>query len=566
MFVGGVFCVPEGSEAASMLTLTKVAVSGDDVVIAWSRANDATFVGYEVFAKRTVDPTYGSPVYVTTDRDDRLCSVYGFYDYLGAPTFLQPDTGYNFFVRNHDSYGHTDSAVLAVTTTPNMTVTMTSVTGNDIHLMWDNPIYYSSGQGYNYTFDHYSVYRREGTSGSYDLIHQVDDRSIMSWSDTSVLQGQDYAYYIVLWDAIRFLSNNTLLDYDLHFSNAILATVPKLTLTSPNSGEQWVAGSTYQIEWDTAGIVQTVRIDLLKGGLTNLTVTASAVNTGSYSWKVPDTQAIGSDYRIKVMSTDGTAVSDETDMPISITGSLALTCPNGGERLVAGQVAELHWTSTGGGLGYLSLDLYRNGSFLSSITPGTTDDGSFEWSVPANMTVADDYRVRVVFSSYPTVCCESSGTFSIGGSVTVTDPGYQHEWPIGSTQTIVWSSTGDGIGSVRIELCNGAGVVQVISSDAPNTGSFDWVVPKSLVPGAGYYIRVTGHEDTLATGTSNGTFSVMPRRASEIAGLQPAVFAGMILAAVVGVASSVLLLTRRRKALPPSPPEISPPSQGIPPL
>ncbi len=560
----GGMLIPDRAEAASSLSLTLVSASGDDFIVAWSRSYDPTFIGYEVYAKPASDPSYGSPVYATTDRDERACMILGYYNSLDQPVYLEPETTYNIFVKNYDNYGASNSNTLTVATTANITASVTLSTGTGTHISWDNPIQYGLSQGYNYSFDHYSIYKREGVAGSYEFADRVDDKSVMSWADSAVVQGQEYSYYVLLWDQITYVSNGTLIDYDLHQSNTVETTVPKLMITSPNSGEQLVAGLRYQIEWDTEGSVATVRIDLLKGGVENATVTTSAINTGSYNWTVRNNQTIGSDYGIRVQSTDGTDVSDETDAPLSITGSLTLTNLEENERLVAGTTEDIRWTSTGAGLGYLSLDLYKNGSFSRSITPGTVDDGSFEWSIPENMTLGSDYKIRIVSTSHPSVCCESSSSFSIGGQIAVLAPTRDDEWAVGATQTITWNSTG-AIGSVTIELCDSSGVVQVIASDAPNTGTYSWKIPGSVVPGEGYFIKITGRDDALASDSSGGRFSVSKRRTSEIMGVPTVLFVGVGVAAITLVAVAAILILRRSKArLPPIPPESPPQPPELP--
>ena len=61
----------------------------------------------------------------------------------------------------------------------------------------------------------------------------------------------------------------------------------ELTLLTPNGGEQFVAGSTYDITWDTNGIVENVFIEYSANSGGNWTAIDTVVNTGSYQWDVP---------------------------------------------------------------------------------------------------------------------------------------------------------------------------------------------------------------------------------------------------------------------------------------
>ncbi len=96
-------------------------------------------------------------------------------------------------------------------------------------------------------------------------------------------------------------------------------TNPQLTATSPQpitiavpqvtyptaAGVTWVGGTAKTITW-TGFSGANVRIDLYKGTALSHTISASAVNTGSFTWTVPTTQAAGSTYTIKVTSTTTT--------------------------------------------------------------------------------------------------------------------------------------------------------------------------------------------------------------------------------------------------------------------
>jgi hypothetical protein len=65
-----------------------------------------------------------------------------------------------------------------------------------------------------------------------------------------------------------------------------------------------------------------VKIELLKGGVLNKTITRSTAigsgGSGSFIWKVPNAQATGSDYRIRVTSTTSGSFTDTSDANFTI--------------------------------------------------------------------------------------------------------------------------------------------------------------------------------------------------------------------------------------------------------
>lgn len=98
---------------------------------------------------------------------------------------------------------------------------------------------------------------------------------------------------------------------------------PAITVVSPNGGNTWMAGSTQRIQWSCKGNVGFfVKVELLKAGVVNRTITSFAWigsgGNGSYNWRIPSNQALGSDYRIRVTSTSNSAYVDTSDNDFSI--------------------------------------------------------------------------------------------------------------------------------------------------------------------------------------------------------------------------------------------------------
>ena len=93
---------------------------------------------------------------------------------------------------------------------------------------------------------------------------------------------------------------------------------PTFSVTSPNGGETWVAGTPQTIRWSYTGSPGShVKIELLKGGVLNRTITNSALTgsagNGSYTWRIPSTQTAGSDYQVRVTSTSNSPYTDTSD-------------------------------------------------------------------------------------------------------------------------------------------------------------------------------------------------------------------------------------------------------------
>jgi subtilisin family serine protease len=93
-----------------------------------------------------------------------------------------------------------------------------------------------------------------------------------------------------------------------------------LTVTVPNGGEQWARGTTHEITWTSAGNPgANVKIELLKAGILVLTISSSTANNGSYSWAIPASQTVGTNYKVRITSTTYPGVKDASDKVFAIT-------------------------------------------------------------------------------------------------------------------------------------------------------------------------------------------------------------------------------------------------------
>lgn len=97
-----------------------------------------------------------------------------------------------------------------------------------------------------------------------------------------------------------------------------------ITVVAPNGGEVLRVGTSYTINWIyTKNPGSNVKIVLLKAGATNSTITSSTPigsnGIGSYTWTVPSSQTLGTDYQIKVISTTNSAYKDTSDANFTIS-------------------------------------------------------------------------------------------------------------------------------------------------------------------------------------------------------------------------------------------------------
>ena len=313
-------------------------------------------------------------------------------------------------------------------------------------------------------------------------------------------------------------SNSTVNDIGNANFTIYNATIPTLTITSPNGGESWVVGTSRTISWLTTGTLANVKIEYsINSGATYSVITASIPNTGSFVWTVPN--ALTSSARIRVSDATGlTTASDISDANFSLVPAtlpaITVTSPNGGESWVIGSSSNIMWTSTGS-IANVRIEYSINGGLTYSlITTSTSNTGSYLWTVPnaANTSA----RIKVSDASKSATFDVSNANFSIVNgaipTITITSPNGGEEWTLGSIRTITWATTNvPAFNTVIIEYsASGAsGPYIPISTFAQNTGSYQWVIPTTLTSVARIRVTTVVNEVT-ASDISNANFSITP--------------------------------------------------------
>jgi len=105
------------------------------------------------------------------------------------------------------------------------------------------------------------------------------------------------------------------------------------------------------------------------------------------------------------------------------------------------------------------------------------------------------------------------------GALTVISPNSGEIRPVGSSQVITWTSTGD-VGDVKIQYSadNGSSWT-TISSAAANDGSYTWQLPFTL--SSQYRVKISEASDSNPSDMSDGTFSVVADSTATLTVVSP---------------------------------------------
>jgi len=308
----------------------------------------------------------------------------------------------------------------------------------------------------------------------------------------------DYYKTLLNWET-TIASDNGLLDY--------------ITVTSPNGGETWQMGTSYNITWND-NISSNVKIDLYKSGTYNREIKDSTPSNGSYSWSIPTDLTESSNYKVKIISTSNSSVNDQSNNYFTIEEEssadyITVTSPNGGETWQMGTTYNITWSDNISS--NVKIELYKSGTYNRLIKDSTPSNGSYTWSIPTDLTESSSYKVKITSTSNSSVNDFSNNYFTIeeqppADYITVTSPNGGETWQIGTSYTITWS---DNITSnVKIDLYKSGTYNRLIKDSTPSNGSYSWSIPTDLTESSSYKVKITSTSNSSVNDYSNNYFTI----------------------------------------------------------
>jgi hypothetical protein len=179
-----------------------------------------------------------------------------------------------------------------------------------------------------------------------------------------------------------------------------------LTLTSPNGGEVWEAGSAQSVAWTTTGTVGNVKIESsADNGQTWTTIAASAANTGSCPWTVPS--AASANCLVRISQAAGGSPMDVSDQRFSITVPQLSSLALGASALRFGASAggtktsaqTLSIVNTGGGVLNWSAAAAGTPAFIQITPPQGLGNALIQVSVDPAGLAPGTYTGRIAVSA-----------------------------------------------------------------------------------------------------------------------------------------------------------------------
>ncbi|MBI3119380.1 MAG: hypothetical protein HYZ00_11870, partial [Candidatus Hydrogenedentes bacterium] len=182
---------------------------------------------------------------------------------------------------------------------------------------------------------------------------------------------------------------------------------------------------------------------------------------------------------------------------------LRLSTPNGGESWGVGTTHMIGWTAKPATGPTVILKLRRGST--TQYLKSTSNTGSWNWTLPTDLTPADDYTLLIVTPDY-LYRDFSDGPFRITAApLRLTKPNGGESWDLGTSHLVTWTARPETGSSIILKLRRGSSTQFLAST--PNTGSWNWNVSTNLTPATDYKLLIVT-PDYLYSDLSDGTFTL----------------------------------------------------------
>ena len=306
-------------------------------------------------------------------------------------------------------------------------------------------------------------------------------------------------------------------------------TAPVFTVASPNGGEELQVGSTEEVTWTQAGTsVDTVNIELYKGGILVSTPGYDVQNNGSFSWTLPDSLASGEDYAVRIYnpSAEYYANYDESDSAFSIT--VPDTIPPATPASIGASASSateilLQWEASTDDTGVSGYRIYRDGAHITDVVHlsygnSYTDTGLFAETTYSYTVAAYDAAGNVSSQSSAT-SATTEGEIALPAAPSSLNLSSND----GTTLNLRWTDNSDDETEFRMERRsrpNGesekeAGPWEVIASIAVDTTTY---VDENFPTSGMYDYRVKACNNAGCSEASNAIYSLLMQQSVTSSG------------------------------------------------
>ncbi len=294
-------------------------------------------------------------------------------------------------------------------------------------------------------------------------------------------------------------------------SNNLFAISPaQPTVTSPNGGESWIAGTSHSITWNNATFTSTnVAIDYsIDSGATWISFLTSTPNDGSQTWIIPNSPS--TNCVVRVSEVGNPTARDNSDAVFTIAPFITLTSPNGGENYLGCEVKTIAWTAGNTSGQYTIQYSTDNGLTWNTIIQNyqtSATNCTYSWTV--NNVTSSNCMIRVFDLFDVSKSDQSNGSFTITGTnnVVLYSPNGAENWKVGYSYPIQYALSGPTT-AAKISYSTDNGLNWTVITSNTSGGTYNWSVPNTSSATA--LIKVEDKTNSCNYDQSNAVFTVVP--------------------------------------------------------
>jgi len=158
-----------------------------------------------------------------------------------------------------------------------------------------------------------------------------------------------------------------------------------------------------------------------------------------------------------------------------------------------GRSLTISWSSSGAGSS-VSIELYRDDTYYTTISSSTSNTGWYYWQIPTGLSSSKSYQIKITSLANTSIYDFSNNLYIYKKSITVTSPAGGETWYTKEPYEITWTSS--HVGTYVYIGYNWAGYTYTITSATYDDGSYMWTPPSSLTLGSSYRIYIKDYSDS----------------------------------------------------------------------
>ena len=200
-------------------------------------------------------------------------------------------------------------------------------------------------------------------------------------------------------------------------------TVAGVTVTAPNGGENWCAGTTQTITWKSDG-VDNVKLEYSTNGGSNWNVISASTqaSTSSFSWSIPQGITPGTSNQIRISDAAKTTRNDLSNSSFTIVGEVSIATQPIADETCTGQSFTMSVVVTGTGHQY---QWRKNGNPVNGATQATysrssallDDAGDYDCQITTACGVLlTSVKAKLDVFQAPKIATHPTGKFGCEGS------------------------------------------------------------------------------------------------------------------------------------------------------